>query len=76
MGSINRSLLAAALLSGVVIATRAGGPQIPSYAAAEEIANSGRNQRRRYAENRCNAAAVKRAKRTRRNIAARASKRT
>lgn len=79
MGTLNRRLLAAALLSGVVVASQ-NGRQIPAHVAAaqpefnDDNWRSGKGRNKRPQRN-SNAAAAKRAARKRRNIRARASKR-
>lgn len=72
---MSRQLLAAALMSGIVVANQ-GGQQIPARIAAAAMPEyRGRNKVRSYGSRPCGAAAAKRAKAKRRNIAARASKR-
>lgn len=80
---LNRRMLAAALLNGIVVANGPNGQSMGAAAAAREVApdfnddywRSGKGRNKRPTR-RSNAAALKRASRKRRNIAARASKRT
>lgn len=75
MGHMSRHLLTAALLSGVVVASH-GGQQIPAHIAASAVPDAMPQERRSrkgkgYGARPSGAAAAKRAKAKRRNIAKR-----
>jgi hypothetical protein len=82
MGSMNRHMLAAALLSGMVVANGHNGQAMNAATAAREVAPDFNDDQWRKGKGRnCNprratgAAVAKRAKAKRRNVAKRASKR-